>query len=170
MFSNRRVVAATRADGTPAIVADGAPLRNVAWGDGSCQWIWSTDAGAVEPGNDPTIALHRFFPGPGGTRFMVETFPPGFDLDADPGLIEQVGGALSEAGIDATMESIDGGMHATATIDYGVVLSGSIFLTLDTGDEVELRQGDCYVQAGLPHAWTNRSAEPCTIAFVIVAT
>jgi hypothetical protein len=170
MFSNRRVVAAVGADGTPTFVADGPPARNVTWGEGSCQWIWSTDAGAPPTGDDPTLTLQRFFPQPGGTRFMVETFPPGFDLDADPTLLELVGGSLVDEGIDVSMESADGGMHATSTIDYGVVLSGSIVLALDTGEEVELRAGDCYVQTGLPHAWTNRSSEPCTIAFVIVAT
>jgi hypothetical protein len=53
------------------------------------------------------------------------------------------------------------GMHKTDTLDYCVVL-------LDEG-EVLLRAGDCLVQRGTNHAWSNRSDAPCTIAFVLVA-
>lgn len=53
------------------------------------------------------------------------------------------------------------------TIDYGVVVSGQIFLMLDK-EEVELKAGDTFVQRGTQHAWSNRSNLPCRIAFVIV--
>jgi uncharacterized cupin superfamily protein len=48
------------------------------------------------------------------------------------------------------------------------VLSGEIHPVLDEG-EVLLRAGDCLVQRGTRHAWSNRIEEPCVIAFVLVA-
>jgi uncharacterized cupin superfamily protein len=55
-------------------------------------------------------------------------------------------------------------MQRTRTLDFCLVLDGSITLVLDT-QEVELRQGDTVVQRGTNHAWSNRSGRPCTIAF-----
>jgi quercetin dioxygenase-like cupin family protein len=43
-------------------------------------------------------------------------------------------------------------MHHTDTIDYDIVLAGSVELTL--GDGVHpLEAGDCVVIAGIDHAW-----------------
>ena len=67
------------------------------------------------------------------------------------------------------MEQNDPGMHTTRTIDYGIVLSGEIYLELDEG-EVHLTPGDVVVQRGTRHAWRNRSAEPCKIAFVLISS
>lgn len=58
--------------------------------------------------------------------------------------------------------------HRTGTIDYAVVLSGEIDMRLDDA-EVHLRAGDVVVQRGTIHDWINRGAEPCVIAFVLIA-
>lgn len=59
------------------------------------------------------------------------------------------------------------GRHATATVDYVVVLRGEVTCVLDT-EEVTLRTGDVLVQRGTPHEWINRSTTPCCILAVIV--
>jgi len=59
-------------------------------------------------------------------------------------------------------------MHRTDTVDCAIVLSGEIYAVLDE-DEVLLRAGDCLVQRGTHHAWSNRTQGPCVIAFVLVA-
>lgn len=61
-----------------------------------------------------------------------------------------------------------GRMHRTNSLDYGVVLAGSIVLELDDGAEVTLHAGDVVVQRGTIHSWINRAAEPCTLAFVLI--
>ncbi len=61
-----------------------------------------------------------------------------------------------------------GNMHRTNSVDYGVVLSGTIVLVLDDEAEVTLHAGDTIVQRGTVHNWINRTAEPCTIAFVLI--
>lgn len=59
------------------------------------------------------------------------------------------------------------GMHRTRSIDYAIILSGEIYLMLDDSETL-LRQGDVVVQQGTYHAWSNRSSEPCRIAFVLI--
>ena len=59
-------------------------------------------------------------------------------------------------------------MHRTNSLDYAVILSGSIVMELDDGAEVSLRSGDVLVQRGTVHNWINRGTEPCAIAFVLI--
>ena len=53
------------------------------------------------------------------------------------------------------MDPSDPGMHTTDTIDFEVVLEGTITLELDDGAEVTLRPGDTVVQNGTRHRWKN---------------
>lgn len=59
------------------------------------------------------------------------------------------------------------GMHRTATIDYDIVLEGTIGLELDNGAEVRLEPGDVVVQNGTRHRWHNRGN---TIARVLAVS
>jgi len=58
--------------------------------------------------------------------------------------------------------------HRTDSIDYLCILSGEIDMDID-GAEVHLKAGDVMVQRGTIHNWINRGAEPCVIAFVLIA-
>ena len=58
--------------------------------------------------------------------------------------------------------------HRTDSVDYAVVISGSIDMELD-GETVTLRAGDVLIQRGTIHNWVNRGTEPCLIAFVLVS-
>ena len=55
-------------------------------------------------------------------------------------------------------------MQKTQTLDFCLVLEGEITLVLDTA-EVHLKAGDTVVQRGTNHAWSNRSNQPCRVAF-----
>ena len=57
--------------------------------------------------------------------------------------------------------------HTTDTLDYVVVLEGSIWLVTDEG-EVRLDRGDTAVQQGTRHAWHNHAEVPATIAVVLL--
>ncbi|KAJ7080071.1 hypothetical protein C8R43DRAFT_1177217 [Mycena crocata] len=59
-------------------------------------------------------------------------------------------------------------MHRTQTLDYAVVLSGEIVLSLDGGEEKTVKTGEMMVQRGANHAWINRTNEVCRILFVMV--
>ena len=58
--------------------------------------------------------------------------------------------------------------HGTDSIDYAVVMSGEIDMDLD-GTMVHLKAGDVLVQRGTIHNWINNGAEPCVIAFILIA-
>lgn len=58
--------------------------------------------------------------------------------------------------------------HRTDSIDYAVVISGTIEMELDDGVVVKLKAGDVLVQRGTIHNWVNRGTAPCIIAFVLV--
>ena len=57
--------------------------------------------------------------------------------------------------------------HRTSSIDFAVVLSGSIQMVLDR-ETVELNAGDMLVQRGTIHDWINAGPEPCVIAFALI--
>ena len=59
-------------------------------------------------------------------------------------------------------------MHRSNSIDYAVVLEGSIVMQMDNGVEVTLNRGDALVQRGTVHNWINRGTVPCVIAFVLI--
>jgi len=48
-------------------------------------------------------------------------------------------------------------MHRTLSVDYGVVISGTVELTLESGEKRVLRVGDTVVQRATMHRWRNVS-------------
>lgn len=137
--------------------------------------VWATAGVPDVPVDevDPTIEMASLVPEPGETRFRIMRVAPtqefvralekGIDMEA----------ARQEAltkfpGLAEAMETADPGMHTTDTVDYGIVISGEIWLELDDGAEVHLKQGDCVVQNGTRHAWRNKSSETCVMAFVMI--
>ncbi|KAF7296802.1 Cupin-2 domain-containing protein [Mycena indigotica] len=59
-------------------------------------------------------------------------------------------------------------MHRTLSLDYAVVLKGSVVLDLDNGERTVLAEGDTIVQRGTIHAWRNESDEWCRMLFVMI--
>jgi mannose-6-phosphate isomerase-like protein (cupin superfamily) len=108
-----------------------------------------------------------------GTRFRIVRFPSGLEVSKmieagfNPTAFRQEY-ADKIPGLAETHELDDPGMHTTDTIDYGIVISGEIFMELDEGKEVHLKAGDCIVQNGTRHGWRNRSAEACLVAFIMI--
>ena len=58
-------------------------------------------------------------------------------------------------------------MHTTDTIDFEVVLEGTVVLELDDGAEVTLHPGDTVVQNGTRHRWKNPGDSPARLALFI---
>lgn len=59
------------------------------------------------------------------------------------------------------------GMHVTDTLDYFVMLAGSVTLELDTG-AVTLTPGDFVVNRGVMHGWRNDGPEVAVLAAMTV--
>lgn len=144
---------------------------------GARYWlVWGTNDGVPRIEGDAGAVLKPFFPGVGGTRFVVVSFPP-------PG-----GAASPASSTPAELEALradadekfpglfeahdrdpgDDGFHTTETIDYAFVVEGSLVLELDDGRVESLSPGSCVVQRGTRHAWRNVGTGTALVVFVIV--
>ena len=143
----RRVVLGRGDDGRSAVSSDGPAPAVHSMGPGyAVTEIWATKATPPPiDGDDPTVdgpGLDLALPA-GHTRFWVVEFPP------------------HNAGVAPVM-------HDTPTLDYLVVLSGSVTLELEDGS-VELHAGDTAIQRANRHAWRNDGDEPCRLAVVMLS-
>lgn len=59
-------------------------------------------------------------------------------------------------------------MHKTETIDYIVVLAGTLSMLLDDGTELAMKPRDVMIQRATVHGWANRGSEPCRFATVVI--
>ena len=124
----------------------------------------------------------RHFAGSGRTHFAFDSFEGLSDPDAADGAYWAHGDLAMSAvdvaeglkeiesllpGMLAYMETSDPGMHTTDTVDFEVVLAGTVVLELDDGAEVTLQPGDTVVQNGTRHRWRNPGSEPARLAVFI---
>jgi len=133
--------------------------------------LWGTEPDKAHLGAaDPEPVFAPYWPGPGGTRWLLVRWAPGSDA------VEEAGDpAESQAEIERRLPGLLGsfeadspGMHISDTIDYGICLEGELWLGLDEGREVHLTPGTCVVQRGTRHVWENRSDKPALMMFVLV--
>lgn len=171
----RRIVTGRDAQGNSVFVSDADAPRSVAFkhvpGHAVAQ-VWSTSAGDRLPhsGADPTAKAGSLVPRAPGTSLLVVDFPPD-SVMMEPAFDHAAAGAELAAALPGLIDCFEPdspGMHTTPTIDYGIVLTGEIWLELDDGMEKLVRAGDIVVQNGTRHAWRNRSATPVRVAFVLV--
>ncbi|KAF2479153.1 hypothetical protein BDY17DRAFT_356557 [Neohortaea acidophila] len=94
------------------------------------------------------------------------SFPPDLNNDADVaahedklasgklGLVTAGGTVLRYVDMAPEYECM---MHRTQSVDYGIVLEGSVESILDSGERQLLQRGDVMVQRATMHAWRNPS-------------
>jgi hypothetical protein len=149
----RRVVTGHDASGKSVFVSDEAVAPQPLTG---FHRLWGGDETPQFPDDGRMPDTHLYFPPIGGFRFGMFSIPPdrvaGSDIDAAAGLTD----VEAEApGLLRYMDPSDPGMHTTDTIDFEVVLEGTVILELDGGAEVALNPGDTVVQNGTRHRWKN---------------
>jgi hypothetical protein len=166
----RRVVTGHDKNGKSLIVMDDkapnvlemASMPGVALTD-----LWRTKSSpASNAGNaDAATGKIRLEPPASGTILRIVEFPPDSKwrnrADAKKAF------ASIGAGGAPDHDSADAMMHATATVDYIIVLKGEIWAILDKGETL-LKQGDVLIQRGTNHSWSVRTKEPCVIAAVLI--
>ncbi len=141
----RRIITGHDTDGKAIVLIDGeATNKRTSPSGNASTLIWSTDEmpADIAIGDDVEDMGARILgtpPPPNGTRFTVNDILPG---------------------ATATM-------HRTESIDYVIVISGTVDMDLDDST-VTMHAGDIMVQRGTNHAWVNRGTEPARIAFVLV--
>jgi hypothetical protein len=169
----RRIVTGHNAQGRSVIVSDAPSPHVLALLDDppfGLTDLWVTygspadNSGSADAAARPNITLE---PPRGGSIFRVVEFPPD---QATVGKLDRkklfeamhAGGAMDREGARHP------GMHTTATVDYAIVLAGEIYAIMDEGETL-MRAGDCLIQRGTNHAWSNRSNAPCLVVFVLVS-
>ena len=133
--------------------------------------LWGADSTSSFPDDGSRPDAPRYFPPVGGFRFGFFTIPPDGGAGAPADL--DLEAALAEfdqklPGMAEHLEMEEPGMHTTATIDFGVVLSGQATLELDDGAKVALNVGDTYVQNGTRHRWSNTGDVPAVLAVALI--
>ena len=169
----RRVVTGHDADGKAVFVSD-EPIEPVTLAllpGSEFHQIWGGDEPSSFPDDGSRPAAPQYFPPVGGFRFGFFTIPPDGGAGAPEGI--DIGAALAEfaeklPGMAEHLEPADPGMHTTASVDYGIVLSGQATLELDDGVTTVLNPGDCYIQNGTRHRWSNTGDVPAVLAVCLV--
>jgi mannose-6-phosphate isomerase-like protein (cupin superfamily) len=176
----RRVVTGFSEDGRAVVVRDGTPeITTFASVPGYLiATVWRTPPDPVLPadGEEPRFPGGHLVPLPGGTHLVLVRWPSQAEMAAameeNPGLVEDFMAELTvkvpDLAESISQENPD--LHATASIDYVILISGSLVMELDDGAMVELGPGDVVVQNGTPHAWHNVGDEPAIMAAVLVGT
>ncbi|MEU6147474.1 cupin domain-containing protein [Streptomyces sp. NPDC047081] len=169
----RRVLVAN-SEGMSRVIEDGEPPRTALAAETpgfeqTLVWYTPPVPALTHPGSDPAVATPTLLPEPGGTSFIIVTFPPDA-VYADPGFDPAAAAAEMgriSPGLAELFEPDNPGMHTTTTVDYDVILDGELWLALDEG-EVRLSAGDVVVQHGTRHAWRNKSDRPATLMAVLI--
>lgn len=168
-MSVRRLVTGVDNEGRSTVSADGPTPGHLDLGRATYDEMWASEslppplAGEADPAAVDRAVLA---PAPGGVKWRIVTFAPASEVRRLTD--DQVDDARSRFDDDGVMRDYRSGWHATHSVDFAVVLSGEIDLHLET-ETVRLRAGDCIVQRGTAHAWSNPGTEPCAISFVLVS-
>jgi mannose-6-phosphate isomerase-like protein (cupin superfamily) len=128
------------------------------------------EAAPTKEVDEPTLRPRTIQPPSGGTIFRIAELPPDSTF-MDVIDRQKAVAAYTEFGSPEAVQGNENArhpfMHKTETVDYGIVLSGEIYLLMDD-TETLLHPGDVVIQRGTNHAWSNRSTEVCRIAFILV--
>jgi quercetin dioxygenase-like cupin family protein len=95
---------------------------------------------------------------------------PANNNDETDGREREAGLTIEQGSVLRVVDMLPGGespMHRSNSIDYGIVLWGSVELELDDDEKLLLNAGDVCVQRGTIHLWRTVGDEPCRIIFVL---
>lgn len=126
-------------DGT-AVVHSSRPAPWITFDDEQMEMAvaWTTDQFPADLSGDRDIAAHDARVAEGAT-----------------GLVVDGGTVLRYVDFAPSYTCI---MHCTDSVDYGIVLEGTIVAVLDSGQTVAMGRGDSMVQRATMHAWRNPSS------------
>jgi mannose-6-phosphate isomerase-like protein (cupin superfamily) len=164
----RRVVTGLRPDGKSTVVFDSQSPHVVevpVWPGLAMATLWTTAEIPVDNtgGEDRALTPVGHGPLPRGSIFRIYQFPPDSARPPECGKLLGLEGATED-----DWKNIHPMMHATNSVDYLVILKGEMTMIMEDRTEVVLRPGDCVVQRGTKHAWSNRGTEPVVLVAVLI--
>jgi hypothetical protein len=169
--SVRRIVTGHDANGKSIFLSDGpAPSVYVPPGNPNVSltdiWITAGAPASNEGVADPTAqGPLQLLPPRNGTVIRILELPP--DKERDYAHTKKYFAGMGAEKNLAPNDKRHPGMHRTDTVDYICILSGEIWALMDD-TEVLMKPGDCLIQRGTYHAWSNRSDKPCRFLAVLV--
>lgn len=134
--------------------------RLVVAGGGSGQDAAVDDLARPAALESASAAVHEIAEIDAAGRLVPDSGAWHHDPSADGAILRIVTLAPVAAGVKRPL-------HASPTVDLGVVLSGAVELHLPDGVVSELVAGDSFVLRGVEHAWTNRGPADCELAVVL---
>ena len=168
MHACRRVVTGLAPDGRSTVISDGPAPNAISvpfWPGLALTSLWVTnETPAPNSGReDASNQMVGHDPPPNGSIFRFYEFPPDDAMPADCGKMLGLTGATEE-----DWKNIHPMMHATKSVDYLIILKGEMTMIMEDRSEVVLRAGDCVVQRGTKHAWSNRGKVPVLLFAVLM--
>ncbi len=163
----RRITTKRQQDGT-SVLAEDIPVEINDLGLADF-WITSAMPARCEEFYAFGAARPQLEPPPSGTIFRYFVIPPQGDISTEEykRAVKNMFAAMqgSHCQVDTRRHPA---MHTTRTIDYVVLLRGSVSLLLDEGDEIPVRPLDVVIQRGTNHYWVNRGPEPALLMGVLL--
>ena len=166
----KRVVTGHDENGKSVFLESGEPDKVVIAPGIVWREVWATYPDSSVPLNSNyKEGMHAkwqsVYPAKGETRARIVEFDPEkmestFSAETIATFTKELPGLLEH------MEPNNPGMHTTDSMDYGILLKGTMRLELDDGESIELEAGDIVVQNGTRHAW--RYISKCTIAWILI--
>lgn len=162
----RRIVTAENDAGRSFIRSDGAPPNNFMadYAPSYVQVLWATGESAA-PGEEPAPEGHRFgFHSPNGSILRIVDFPPDTTYARKDRLVD----FMDSNGVRDMNNPRHFWFHKTESLDYAICLEGEIYAMLDE-EETLMKAGDVLIQRATNHSWSNRTDQPCRMAFILLA-
>jgi hypothetical protein len=167
----RRVVTGHDETGRAIVLMDGpTPHKRVRAGRGSVSRLfWATQEAPADIAGtaDRAAGIAVTAPPPRGSVLRILDFPPFTDEQIVRFDLNYLAGEHGGHDDGRHRPPSHPFMHRTQSVDYAIVLQGSIEMKLDE-EWITLSAGDVLVQQGTNHAWVNRSGAFCRIAFVLI--
>ncbi|KAI5115433.1 hypothetical protein M0805_006453 [Coniferiporia weirii] len=104
--------------------------------------------------------------------FWTDTTPPDISGDFTDLAKEHTHDLFSKTGSTFRVVDTPPGngsvFHRTVSLDYGIVMQGSVTLLLDNDKRIHLKAGDVVVQRGTIHGWLNEGSDWARMYFIML--
>ena len=132
--------------------------------------IWHIEGVPADPNSPGTAPEGRPFtlsPLKEGIVFRIVQFDP-FSVDDTSKLdSREIFASMNAESEHVSENTISPFMHKTKTVDFGLILQGSLTMFTDDGS-IDVHTGDVIIQKATNHAWENHGTEPALVAFILI--